>query len=332
MCLCRRPQAGSGPRLFAEKQHRRSTSTAGTRSSSSSSSPSTPSASVAPRAYLHIRHIEHERRRHTFRQREGAPFQTCGPRREDSRQPPHHVRHATAHLTQQVHLQRRGRVQRRRDQRDSSTTSSSCSDAVPAATTGSAVLSDITACPTTTSTVQKRNDSQLPEFTNDHCFRVYYRYSSDEDLALIPFESISEEVLVGELQVCRGPHIARRPCMPCRRSCAAAMSSLPHIPTTDTCPQGSTARQEISARISRRVRHKKPEPMPDFRTRGHGTRKRPSPPHRPPFRVNRAAIGSIMRFGPLFRRKNYGDGLQGFGHVSKFHYFYAHETGKGITI
>ena len=40
---------------------------------------------------------------------------------------------------------------------------------------------------------KKRNDSQLPEFTNDHYFRVYYRYANDSDLALIPFESISEK-------------------------------------------------------------------------------------------------------------------------------------------
>lgn len=60
--------------------------------------------------------------------------------------------------------------------------------------TGSAVLSDITACLYDYKyEYKKRNDSQLPEFTNDHCFRVYYRYSSDEDLSLIPFESISEK-------------------------------------------------------------------------------------------------------------------------------------------
>lgn len=59
--------------------------------------------------------------------------------------------------------------------------------------TGSAVLSDITACLYDYKyEYKKRNDSQLPEFTNDHYFRVYYRYSSDEDLALMPFESISE--------------------------------------------------------------------------------------------------------------------------------------------
>lgn len=59
--------------------------------------------------------------------------------------------------------------------------------------TGSAVLSDITACLYDYKyEYKKRNDSQLPEFSNDHYFRVYYRYSSDEDLALMPFESISE--------------------------------------------------------------------------------------------------------------------------------------------
>lgn len=59
--------------------------------------------------------------------------------------------------------------------------------------TGSAVLSDITACLYDYKyEYKKRNDSQLPEFTNDHLFRVYYRYTADEDLALVPFESISE--------------------------------------------------------------------------------------------------------------------------------------------
>ena len=59
--------------------------------------------------------------------------------------------------------------------------------------TGSAVLSAITACLYDYKyEYKKRNDSQLPEFTNDHFFRVYYRYTADEDLALVPFESISE--------------------------------------------------------------------------------------------------------------------------------------------
>ena len=60
--------------------------------------------------------------------------------------------------------------------------------------TGSAVLSDITACLYDYKyEYKKRNDSQLPEFTNDYYFRVYYRYANDSDLALIPFESISEK-------------------------------------------------------------------------------------------------------------------------------------------
>ena len=60
--------------------------------------------------------------------------------------------------------------------------------------TGSAVLSDITACLYDYKyEYKKRNDSQLPEFTNGHYFRVYYRYANDSDLALIPFESISEK-------------------------------------------------------------------------------------------------------------------------------------------
>lgn len=60
--------------------------------------------------------------------------------------------------------------------------------------TGSAVLSDITACLYDYKyEYKKRNDSQLPVFTNDHLFRVYYRYVKEEDLALVPFESISEK-------------------------------------------------------------------------------------------------------------------------------------------
>ena len=60
--------------------------------------------------------------------------------------------------------------------------------------TGSAVLRDITACLYDYKyEYKKRNDSQLPEFTNDHYFRVYFRYANDSDLALIPFESISEK-------------------------------------------------------------------------------------------------------------------------------------------
>ena len=60
--------------------------------------------------------------------------------------------------------------------------------------TGSAVLSDITACLYDYKyEYKKRNDSQLPEYTTDHSFRVYYRYSNLSDLALLNFESISEE-------------------------------------------------------------------------------------------------------------------------------------------
>lgn len=60
--------------------------------------------------------------------------------------------------------------------------------------TGSAVLSDITACLYDYKyEYKKRNDSQLPEYTTDHSFRVYYRYSNLSDLALLNFESICEE-------------------------------------------------------------------------------------------------------------------------------------------
>ena len=59
--------------------------------------------------------------------------------------------------------------------------------------TGSAVLSDITACLYNYKyEYKKHNDSQMPTYTTDHIFRVYYRYTNDSDLALLNFESISE--------------------------------------------------------------------------------------------------------------------------------------------
>ena len=62
--------------------------------------------------------------------------------------------------------------------------------------TGSAVLSDITACLYNYKyEYKKRNDSQLPTYTTDHSFRVYYRYTDAEDLALIHFDSVSESYI-----------------------------------------------------------------------------------------------------------------------------------------
>ena len=62
--------------------------------------------------------------------------------------------------------------------------------------TGSAVLSDITACLYDYKyEYKKRNDSQLPEYTTDHSFRVYYRYSDYADLDLVKFESVSENYI-----------------------------------------------------------------------------------------------------------------------------------------
>ncbi len=59
--------------------------------------------------------------------------------------------------------------------------------------TGSAVLSDITACLYDYKyAYKKRNDSQLPTYTTDHLFRVYYRYVDSADFNLLHFESISE--------------------------------------------------------------------------------------------------------------------------------------------
>ena len=62
--------------------------------------------------------------------------------------------------------------------------------------TGSAVLSDITACLYDYKyEYKKRNDSQLPEYTTDHSFRVYYRYSDYADLDMIKFDSVSENYI-----------------------------------------------------------------------------------------------------------------------------------------
>ena len=62
--------------------------------------------------------------------------------------------------------------------------------------TGSAVLSDITACLYDYKyEYKKRNDSQLPTYSTDHSFRVYYRYSDYADLDLIKFGSVSENYI-----------------------------------------------------------------------------------------------------------------------------------------
>ena len=62
--------------------------------------------------------------------------------------------------------------------------------------TGSAVLSDITACLYNYMyEYKKRNDSQLPTYTTALTFRVYYRYADAEDLALLNFESVSESYI-----------------------------------------------------------------------------------------------------------------------------------------
>lgn len=65
--------------------------------------------------------------------------------------------------------------------------------------TGSAVLSDITACLYDYKyEYKKRNDSQIPTYTTDHSFRVYYRYSDYADLDLVKFESVSENYISDE--------------------------------------------------------------------------------------------------------------------------------------
>lgn len=58
--------------------------------------------------------------------------------------------------------------------------------------TGSAILSDITACQYNYRYEYKKASGTLPEFTNDVHFRIYFRYTSPEDLNLIRFDSITE--------------------------------------------------------------------------------------------------------------------------------------------
>ena len=60
--------------------------------------------------------------------------------------------------------------------------------------TGSAVLSDITACAYNYRyEYKKRNDSVLPHYTTDHTFRVYFRYKSAEQRNLLNFLKIREQ-------------------------------------------------------------------------------------------------------------------------------------------
>lgn len=60
--------------------------------------------------------------------------------------------------------------------------------------TGSAVLSDITACAYNYRyEYKKRNDSVLPVYTTDHTFRVYFRYKSAEQRNLLHFSKVREQ-------------------------------------------------------------------------------------------------------------------------------------------
>ena len=60
--------------------------------------------------------------------------------------------------------------------------------------TGSAVLSDITACGYNYRyEYKKRNDSVLPHYTTDHTFRIYFRYRTEEQLKLLAFSKIREQ-------------------------------------------------------------------------------------------------------------------------------------------
>lgn len=60
--------------------------------------------------------------------------------------------------------------------------------------TGSAVLSDITACGYNYRyEYKKRNDSVLPCYSTDHAFRIYFRYKTAEERNLLKFENIREQ-------------------------------------------------------------------------------------------------------------------------------------------
>lgn len=60
--------------------------------------------------------------------------------------------------------------------------------------TGSAVLSDITACAYNYRyEYKKRNDSILPKYTTEHTFRVYFRYKTAEQRNLLNFSKIREQ-------------------------------------------------------------------------------------------------------------------------------------------
>ena len=60
--------------------------------------------------------------------------------------------------------------------------------------TGSAVLSDITACAYNYRyEYKKRNDSVLPHYTTDHSFRIYFRHKTDEQRNLLTFSKIREQ-------------------------------------------------------------------------------------------------------------------------------------------
>lgn len=60
--------------------------------------------------------------------------------------------------------------------------------------TGSAVLSDITACAYDYRyEYKKRRDSQLPDYTLDHSFRIYFRYRTGEQRSLVDFLTIREQ-------------------------------------------------------------------------------------------------------------------------------------------
>ena len=67
--------------------------------------------------------------------------------------------------------------------------------------TGSAILSDITACQYDYKYEYKKRHKhfgELPEFTNDVHFRIYYRYNTPDDLNLLRFDNITESYTSGK--------------------------------------------------------------------------------------------------------------------------------------
>ena len=181
---------------------------------------------------------------------------------------------------------------------------------------------------------KKRNDSQLPEFTNDHCFRVYYRYSSDEDLALIPFESISEryssekaaKYVVGRISLgapaCRAGGAAPPQCLHCRIS-----QRLIHAPQAQHRTAGRSRHGSPAVRSAQSL-SRCPISEHAATALGNGRRRRTDHPSRKPSgnRLNNA-IPDLFSAAKLRRR------AAGIWPCFRNFITFTHtKQGKGITI